>query len=325
VVSAVPSDLFGYAKIAVGHSATIIGLGNAVQAAIGALNASHPDPSILGPVPDLGAQLKQLGIELNTNGEWVAKIAEAFLIAGDGIGTQVVQVSQETLDWCVAEAGQFSVWLGYGTAPLGVAAVIPGAGAFMRLFNAWRSGQALPETIADLTQEARQQIFERWVETGDDSIWNELGPMIAGRVDAANAFTKQGIDQALELAGRGGLPDSGFWGAAAKVTGWLGIAGDALTIINPGVGGTEGAIDRGMAGANLVATAAVLAEVNFGLDWIPVAGEVVMLATGLYLAADWAYQTFKPFHDFVDDVGHDVDHGFHTVAHAVSHFFSSIF
>jgi hypothetical protein len=49
------------AQIAVGHSATIMGLGNAVQAAVEALNASPPDPSILGPVPDLGSQLRRWG------------------------------------------------------------------------------------------------------------------------------------------------------------------------------------------------------------------------------------------------------------------------
>lgn len=36
------------------------------------------------------------------------------------------------------------------------------------------------------------------------------------------------------------------------------------------------------------------------------AGAVVIAATGIYLAGDYPYHHWKPFHDVADDVGHGV-------------------
>ncbi len=55
---------------------------------------------------------------------------------------------------------------------------------------------------------------------------------------------------------------------------------------------TEAAVDTG------------LITLNASLDWIPVAGEVVMIGTGVYLAGDFLYHHWKPFHDIANDVGH---------------------
>jgi hypothetical protein len=55
---------------------------------------------------------------------------------------------------------------------------------------------------------------------------------------------------------------------------------------------TEAAVDTG------------LITLNASLDWIPVAGEVVMIGTGVYLAGDFLYHHWKPFHDIANDIGH---------------------
>jgi hypothetical protein len=59
---------------------------------------------------------------------------------------------------------------------------------------------------------------------------------------------------------------------------------------------------------------------NASMDWIPVAGEVVMIGTGVYLAGTFLYKHWTPFHDaanavghatvrVVDDVGDGIEHG----------------
>ena len=55
---------------------------------------------------------------------------------------------------------------------------------------------------------------------------------------------------------------------------------------------TEAAVDTG------------LITLNASLDWIPVAGEVVMIGTGVYLAGDFLYHHWTPFRDIANDIGH---------------------
>jgi uncharacterized protein YukE len=69
--------------------------------------------------------------------------------------------------------------------------------------------------------------------------------------------------------------------------------------------GTEEAVAEG--GEEVATEAAVdtgLITLNASLDWIPVAGEVVMIGTGVYLAGDFLYHHWKPFHDIANDIGH---------------------
>lgn len=40
------------------------------------------------------------------------------------------------------------------------------------------------------------------------------------------------------------------------------------------------------------------------MDEIPVAGEVVMVGTGVYLAGDYLYHHWTPFRNVCDGVGH---------------------
>lgn len=104
-----------------------------------------------------------------------------------------------------------------------------------------------------------------------------------------------------------------------------GLAGDALTIIDPEDKGAMGWVDRGAAGVN-----GALLAANMTMDEIPGVGEVVMAGTGAYLAGDYLYHHWQPFHDACDyvgghvadfavDTGHAVADVASGTAHAVSH------
>ncbi|MGA3183011.1 MAG: WXG100 family type VII secretion target [Candidatus Dormibacteria bacterium] len=67
----------------------------------------------------------------------------------------------------------------------------------------------------------------------------------------------------------------------------LGVGSDVLVLVD----GQSSTADKVMAGANLAGigtVGATLAGVNFGTDWVPVVGEVVVAGTGLYFLAQWA-------------------------------------
>jgi hypothetical protein len=86
---------------------------------------------------------------------------------------------------------------------------------------------------------------------------------------------------------------------AGKVMDGLGIIADAGTVISPQDSGALGAADRTAAGINGVLLAADLVSIDLG----PV-GAAVIVATGAYLAADYFYHHWKPFHDVANDIGH---------------------
>jgi hypothetical protein len=51
------------------------------------------------------------------------------------------------------------------------------------------------------------------------------------------------------------------------------------------------------------------------MDEIPGVGEVMLAASGVYLAGDFLYHHWTPFHDVADDVGHATV----TVADGIGH------
>jgi hypothetical protein len=63
--------------------------------------------------------------------------------------------------------------------------------------------------------------------------------------------------------------------------------------------GTLGNADRVAAGLN-----GLLITGDMVLGGLPVVGEVALAATGIYLAGDFLYQHWTPFHDVANDVGH---------------------
>jgi hypothetical protein len=96
-------------------------------------------------------------------------------------------------------------------------------------------------------------------------------------------------------------------GSLAEIKGFsytlsgLGIAADVGTMISPQDNGGLGWADRTVAGVN-----GGLLAANIALDGLPVAGEVMLAATGAYLAGDFLYHHCTPFRDVANDVGHAV-------------------
>jgi hypothetical protein len=81
--------------------------------------------------------------------------------------------------------------------------------------------------------------------------------------------------------------------------GGLGLLADAGTVISPQDSGTLGNADRLVAGTN-----GLLITLDLATGELPVVGEITLAATGMYLAGDFLYHHFTPFHDVADDVGH---------------------
>ena len=112
-----------------------------------------------------------------------------------------------------------------------------------------------------------------------------------GKIDAWYAFAPSWLQAA---AGR----LAAIKGTAYTLSG-LGLVADAGTLISPQDKGAMGTADRIVAGTN-----GALIVLNMTLDEIPVVGEVTLAATGIYLAGDFLYHHFTPFHDVASEVGH---------------------
>jgi uncharacterized protein YukE len=143
-------------------------------------------------------------------------------------------------------------------------------------------------------------------------------------------------------AGAGGLLDLGRFTDAAKWSGrgagLLALAGDAYIIWHPDEAGAWGDVEGGMAAANGAGTAGLPATDGFGLaeaggllaadaslGWVPIAGQVLVVGTGLYLLGDYLYSHPQWFHDGIDavgtgfvDAGEAIGHGTVATMHAIS-------
>lgn len=142
---------------------------------------------------------------------------------------------------------------------------------------------------------------------------------VGNKLDAWEAFAPGWLKTAA-----GGLAE--IRGLSYTLTG-LGLIADAGTIISPQDHGAMGWVDRGAAGVN-----GGLLVANLAMDEIPVAGEVVMVGTGVYLAGDYLYHHWTPFRNVCNDVGHatvsvvkDVGHAASTGWHAATSFVGGLF
>jgi hypothetical protein len=128
------------------------------------------------------------------------------------------------------------------------------------------------EAVAGVFGEDSPEALEAWMEFQEGIV-----PQLAD--DIPKAFS--GVD-ALSEDGIGGL-----LGRAGLV---LGAASDVFTLADSHSSG----LDKVMSGANLAGTGAFalgatgIIGANAALDWIPVAGEVVMGATALFMAGEFA-------------------------------------
>jgi uncharacterized protein YukE len=146
------------------------------------------------------------------------------------------------------------------------------------------------------------------------------------RMEWARAFTVN-ADRASFL--RSGFPATGALDTLGRFMLPLGAVADVLTFINPGPGGEgEQTVVRAAAAVNFAATGVVvlapLLLIDAGLAWIPVVGEVALVATGVILAADWAYNNVKPFHDFCNAAGSETVHVAQDAWNSASHTASDV-
>jgi hypothetical protein len=140
--------------------------------------------------------------------------------------------------------------------------------------------------IKDLIR-AGKSPTEELIETG------KLIESTGGKIDAWYTFAPGWLKTAAgSIAEIRGL---------SNTLGVLGLIADVGTLISPQNKGALGDVDRGAAAVN-----GVLITADIVLDVLPGVGEVALAATGAYLAGDYLYQHWTPFHDVANDVGHAV-------------------
>lgn len=191
-------------------------------------------------------------------------------------------------------------------------------------------GPAFASTAAQESEQLTKVLASALVR-GDITI-DEGAARIVSFSDHLELASQMYTNAARADVGAGGLLNLGRFTGAAK---WVGrgagvtaILGDAYTVWHPDEGGTWGHVEQGMAVANGVATGGSLAIDGFGLaeaggllaantalDWVPVAGQVLAVGTGLYLLGNYLYSHTKWFHNGIDDIGH----GFAIAGEAVGH------
>jgi uncharacterized protein YukE len=204
-----------------------------------------------------------------------------------------------------------------GTAPAAGWALAQLSRNFVEYTKALRD---LPKSYADLSGPGLDVPFKNAEDI--DSVLD--GVLDTARLTQADldAFAADfNLARAIDTAGEGGL--TGFMAGASHLMSILGVAGDVWTIVEPGVHNeTEANALRGAAAANIVGIGAVefggAAAAALGLDaavgWVPVAGQIVVVATGLFLAGDWVYHHWDEVKQWGKDVGHFVTD---TVPHAL--------
>lgn len=230
------------------------------------------------------------------------------------------------------EIGWLNDKAGFGLVPLGLGFLAPLGRAGLRWLN---------------TAKAIDGARPGWSDDPSTFLTQEADPWLYAQREqmAADLFAQDGP----RFFGEGGLDDLPFAGALtgfSRVLAGASVASDVAEIISPDDSGAVRALDRGMAAANGVVSAdamlggigtdalgGALGIADVSTSWIPVAGQVILAGSALYLAGDWAYNNVKWFHDGVDDVGsfvkntalnfadgtvHDVSaigHGLDDVAH----------
>lgn len=155
---------------------------------------------------------------------------------------------------------------------------------------------------------------------GGEDYWdlprNNGSPPAEGQLEAAADAADQRVNDASSVFSRVGrmmdTPAGRLGGRALTV---LGVAGDLITIVDPSPHALGGpTAERVAAAANLGAMAvtagpaAGLLAANAAVDWVPVAGEVVLAGTALYFAGDLIYQNREAIGHALSWTGHEAVH-----------------
>ncbi|TNC26030.1 hypothetical protein [Amycolatopsis alkalitolerans] len=182
-----------------------------------------------------------------------------------------------------------------------------------------QKGESATEALEKWTKEMPEHIGNWWREMSPIAhdaengliSWDEVeaaAAKVGTKIDAAKAFTQQWAQDIKWVA-----PATNLGKAAGFGMGVAGIAGDAFTMISPPDKGAMGNVDRAAAGVN-----GALLVANMATDEIPVAGEVTMAATGIYLGGNYLYHHWGAFHDACNAVGHGAVTAGKAIGHAAS-------
>ncbi len=160
------------------------------------------------------------------------------------------------------------------------------------LYQLARSGADMKATNASLLEAADAIVRDAGLGGADNIV--SAAYRLEHLGDAATAFAANPTPERVSSVKAGGIPGEGPWAVAGRVLAVAGIASDVMTFVYPlGDSKTEQRVNQGAAVLNAGATVTVLLAANASCDWIPVVGEVVMIATGVYLAGDWIYNSYK--------------------------------
>jgi uncharacterized protein YukE len=226
---------------------------------------------------------------------------------------------------------------GFGLVPLGLGFLAPLGRAFVK---GMQTGQVLDE-YGDGWVAERMAPYTEMLDSGQIGAgeYEELEAAVMDRVAGVKMlFGKAAVD---DIAAGGITPEMPFSGAltaGSRVLGGAAVGSDIAEIISPDDSGAVRGVDRGMAAANgvlsldtaaggaITETVGGVIGVDLTTGWVPVAGQVVLAGTALYLAGDWAYNNVKWFHDGVDDAGHaladageGIAHGAEDVGSGIAH------
>jgi hypothetical protein len=162
-------------------------------------------------------------------------------------------------------------------------------------------------------------------------------PPTGTQLDTAVDAASQRVDDASSVFSRvGRLMDTPAGRLGGRALTVLGAAGDVITIVDPSPHALGGpTAERVAAAANLGAMAvtagpvAGLLAANAAVDWVPVAGEVVLAGTALYFAGDLIYENREAIGHALSWTGHETVHVagdvVHGLASGASHAWHSLF
>lgn len=277
------------------------------------------------------------------NGTLTDAQAWAALTAAQAAVPEKAVNADGSVDWKEAVAEFNDKYVGPPTT-VAAAAVTPSEGwALYRLLQNQRQAAQEAEDLRTAFSDIVGPVAYK-LDQGAASL-TDLNDALTRFRNADDAFTAFGAEaqtpEVMKAAAAGGMPETGAIGAFGKVAGVLGVAGDVMTIVNPGLENqTEGNVMRGAAAANIVGTGmafsgtlAAAAGLDLAVGWVPVAGQVVMVGTGLVLAGDYVYHHWDQISNFATHTVPDAlgsaakatGHALASGAKKVGHFFSSIF
>jgi uncharacterized protein YukE len=182
-----------------------------------------------------------------------------------------------------------------------------------------KQGEELAKDMKEFEQELPKSLRNAGAELEGvlDAKDADYATRVEGTLDLlddmeANRDLAKTYEEAAEELTRG----AGVWRGIGMSSDLLGIAGDYFTIRNPEDGGVMGDVDRGAAAANMGLSGADFVALAGASFEVPIAGQVVLIGTGLYLGGDYLYHHWAPFRDVANDIGHATVAGADDIGHA---------